>query len=106
MATAENFKITLQNETHAEIKVTKFEYKDGSKFKTENMFGVDGNHKIEPEHGFYWRRDLGGIGDECTQFRVTYQHHFGDNEYGNNICHLTGSFIAHDNGEKVITLTR
>ena len=41
MANCGNFKITLMNSTHGEIKVTKFEYKDGSKWEAETgMFGA------------------------------------------------------------------
>jgi hypothetical protein len=47
--TCGDFKITLMNGTNDEIKVTKFEYKDGSIWKTEiGMFGADGHQKIEP----------------------------------------------------------
>ena len=42
MANCEDFTITVMNNTHAEVKMTKFEYKDGSKWKTENFLGLDG----------------------------------------------------------------
>jgi hypothetical protein len=73
MANCENYKITVMNSTHGEIKVTKFEYKDGSNWKTENMLGLDGHQKIEEKHGLTWTRDLEGVGNEDTQFRRAVQ---------------------------------
>jgi hypothetical protein len=105
MANCEDFKITLMNNTHAEIKVTKFEYKDGSNWKTENMLGLDGCQKIEKEHGFTWTRDLEGIGNENTQFRVTYQHHVGGTKWGDAISAVTSVFEAEDNHSRTVTLT-
>ena len=105
MATASDFSITIHNSTDAEVKVTKFEYKDGSSWKTENMFGLDGLQKIEKDHGVVFKRDLGGIGDESTQFRLTYQHHVGGTLWGTPICTTTSSFVCHDNGRKTVTLT-
>ena len=105
MANCEDFRITLINNTHGEIKVTKFEYKDGSNWKTENMLGLDGLQKIEKDHGFTWTRDLEGIGGESTQFRVTYRHHVGGFKWGDEISAVTGAFTALDNGSRTVTLT-
>ena len=77
MANCEDFTITLKNSTSGEIKATKFEYKDGSNWRTENMFGLDGHQKIDEGRSISFKRDLEGVGDESTQFRVTYQHHLG-----------------------------
>ncbi len=107
MATCENFKITLHNSTDAEVRVKKFEYKDGSRWKTEEgIFGVDGHQKIERGHGVTFTRNLGGVGDETTQFRVTYEHHIGGTLWGDDISEVTAPFTAHDNGSKTVTLTR
>jgi len=106
MATCSNFDIILHNSTHGEIKATKFEYKDGAKWKTENMFGLDGYQKIEKDHGVKFTRDLGGIGNENTQFRVTYQHHAGGTLWGDKLVETTGVFRANDNESKTVTLTR
>jgi hypothetical protein len=105
MATCENFKIILRNSTHGEIKVTKFEYKDGSKWEPERMFGLDGIQKIEKDHSVTFTRDLGGVGDEGTQFRVTYQHHIGGTKWSADKCEVTDTFTAHDNGSRMVTLT-
>ena len=106
MAKCEDFKITLKNSTHGEIKAKKFEYKDGSKWRTENMFGLDGHQKIEKDHQVSWTRNLGGIGDESTKFRVTYVHHIGGTKWGSNLTETTNSFVAHDNGSRTVTMTR
>ena len=85
MANCENFTIILKNSCDGEIKATKFEYKDGSNWKIENMFGVDGIQKIEQDHQLPFTRNLGGIGDENTCFRVTYKHHLGGTKWGDEI---------------------
>ena len=106
MATCENFHITLKNSCDGEVKATKFEYKDGSNWKTESMLGLDGIQKIEKDHAIPFVRSLGGVGDESTQFRVTYQHHLGGTKWGGAIVETTDPFVAHDNGSKTVTLTR
>lgn len=104
MANCQDFTITLHNSTDGEIKVTKFEYKDGSNFKTENMFGIDGHQKIEKDHGVSFKRNLQGIGDESTQFKVTYKHHVGGTLWGDDNVQTTETFTAHDNGSKTVIL--
>ena len=104
MANCENFTITLQNSADGEIKVTKFEYKDGSGFKTEHMFGIDGHQKIEKDHSVSFTRNLEGIGDEGTQFKVTYNHHIGGTKWGADNIQTTETFTAHDNGSRTVTL--
>lgn len=105
MANCEDFTVTFQNSTDAEIKVTKFEYKNGSKWENEKMFGLDGHQKIEKDHAVGFKRDLEGVGDEVTQFRVTYNHHVGGTLWGSDKCAVTGTFTAHDNGKKTVILT-
>lgn len=106
MANCENFRITLHNSCDAEIKVKKFEYKDGSNWKTENMLGIDGVQKIEKDHEIPFTRTLSGIGEESTSFRVTYCHHLGGLKWGNDIVATTPAFVAHDNHSKTVTLTQ
>ena len=77
MAKCEDFKITLRNSTHGEIRAAKFEYKDGSKWRTENMFGPDGHQEIEEGHSVAFTRDLEGIGNESTRFKVAYRYNIG-----------------------------
>ena len=105
-ATCNNFHITLKNSCGVEIKVKKFQYKDGSNWPTENMLGVDGSDKIENTQSKFYTRDLGGIGNESTQFRVTYCHHIGGLVWGSDILQPTSSFTAQDNGSKTVTLTK
>jgi len=105
MATASNFSITIHNSTADEVKATKFEYKDGSNWKTENMFGVGGNQKIEKDHGVVFNRNLQGVGGESTQFRVTYEHHVGGSVWGSPKIETTSSFVCNDNGSKTVTLS-
>ena len=104
MATASNFSITIHNSTSDEVKVTRFEYKDGSTWKTESIFGLDGHQKIEKGHGIVFTRDLEGVGGEETQFRVTYQHHVGGTVWGNDKSAATGSFTCNDNRSRTVTL--
>lgn len=104
MANCQDFTVTLQNSTDGEIKVTKFEYKDGSKFKTENLLGIDGHQKIEKDHSVSFKRNLQGIGNESTQFQVTYKHHIGGIKWGNENVQTTEVFTAQDNGNKTVIL--
>jgi len=106
MTTCGNFKITVKNSCDGEIKVKKFEYKDGSNWKTENMLGIDGIQELEKDHALTWTRDLGGIGNESTQFRVTYSHHLGGTKWGGDISAVTGTFVARDNESRTVTLTQ
>ena len=106
MARAENFTIKLKNSTHGEIKATKFEYLDGSKWKTEHMFGLDGHQKIEKDHTVKFTRNLGGIGNERTCFRVTYKHHIGGSKWSGNKVETTDEFVAQDNGSRTVVLTK
>ncbi len=99
-----NFTIYFKNCTSGEIKVTRFEYKDGSKWRTENLFGLDGYQKLDEGATWPKTRDLGGIGDESTQFRVTYQPHIGGTKWGPAKCELTETFVAHDNGDKTVNI--
>ena len=46
MTTAGDFKITIQNDTGVEVRASKFEYRDGTKSKTENIFGLLGSVTI------------------------------------------------------------
>ena len=89
------------------MKVKKLEYKDGSNWKAETgMFGPGGSQKIEEDHGFTWTRDLGGIGNEDTQLRVTYSHHVGGTKWGSDISAVTGTFRAQDGESRAVTLTQ
>ena len=106
MATADNFTIKLRNCTNSEIKAKKFEYKDGAKWKTENMFGLDGHQKIEKVHEVAFTRNLRGIGSENTCFRVTYSHHIGGTKWSKNYIETTTMFKAEDNKSKTVTLTK
>lgn len=81
--TCDNFNITFANETEDEIKVTKFEYFDASasKWKTENMFGVDGHQKINSGAQWTKQRDLEKIGGVNTEFRATFKRAIGGNKW-------------------------
>ena len=105
MANCEDFTIYLKNNTQDEIKVTKFEYKDGSVWKPESMFGLDGHQKIDSSQSVPFKRDLEGIGGESTQFRVTYQHHLGGTKWGSEIRAVTDTFVAQDNGNRTVNLS-
>lgn len=109
-ATCEDFKIKFNNVTNDELKVKKFEYEDdygSGNWKTETgMFGADGFQKIEHGHWIQFTRDLGGIGGETTQFKVTYQHRSGGTVWGDDMVEYTGSFPCRDKELKTVTLDR
>lgn len=104
MAKANDFKITIVNQSGLRIRVTKFEYKDGSKWKTENMFGLEGYDIIVEDGSRTYTRDLGGIGGERTCFRTTYKHDYGEHR-GEKRTFTTNRFFARkENDSKTIRL--
>jgi hypothetical protein len=89
------------------IKATKFEYKDGSKWKTENLLGLDGHQKIEPHDAAGFDRNLQGIGGERTQFKVTYKSESWLAEgprWGDEVVETTDTFTCHDHGYYFVEL--
>ncbi len=107
MARCENFKITLENQVGHDIKVTKFQYRDGSKWKTENLLGIDGHKKLDAGESWSRTRNLGGIGNERTCFRVTYHQRTPRGGYwATKIIETTEEFTARDNEAKTVTLRR
>src|SRR3954462_4459933 len=74
-ANCENFHIRLHNHTNfpVEIKITKFEYWDEDKWKTENVFGPIGYKRLDYWYNVEYERNLQGIGSEYTYFRVTFK---------------------------------
>ena len=105
MANCKDVYILVQNSADVEVKVTKFEYKDGSNWKTENMFGLDGFQKIEKDQHFIWVRDLEGIRNESTQFRVTFRRHIGGTAWASEEVVTTATFTCSDNERQFVTLT-
>jgi hypothetical protein len=90
-----------------EIKATKFEYMDGSKWKTENLFGLDGHHKIASTDPASFDRNLQGIGGERTQFRVTYrlESWLADGpRWSDEIVETTDMFTCEDHGYYYVRL--
>ena len=108
MAKCENFKITLRNNVGHRIKVKKFEYMDGSRWKTERLLGLDGHKKLDIGEEWSRTRNLGGIGNEETQFRVTYHQKTPKKTgyWATRIIEVTDSFIARDNEQKTVELNR
>jgi hypothetical protein len=104
MATCEDVTIFITNSTGVEIKATQFQYTDGGRAKTENLF-FGGSDTFDPgETKDYGPRNLGGIGNENTRFTVTYQHRSG-NSWGPNLVETTGTLSCDDNDDFTITLT-
>lgn len=108
-ANCQDFNIWLQNEARIEIKAVRFEYKDGSSWKTENIFGVDGYERIDLYNTSFFKRSLQGIGDESTQFRVTYKldegyTSWGLKKWGADIVETVNTFTCHDNGRFIVRL--
>ncbi len=102
----DNFNITFENESGDEIKVKKLEYFDfnKSKWKTENMFGVDGHQKINPGASWTKRRDLGKVGGTDTKFRATYQRAIGGNKWRQNETVTTADFTCTNGGSRSVVI--
>jgi hypothetical protein len=109
-ANCEDFTVWLRNETLGlEIKATKFEYKDGSKWKTENLLGVDGYEIIDVYQAAEFKRNLQGVGSESTQFRVTYKLEdgyttYGFRKWGDDKIQTISAFTCRDNGTRSVRL--
>lgn len=95
MTTAGDVRIVLQNRTGVEIKATKFEYRDGTRSKTENIF-FGGSDTLDAGEDKDYTRNLEGIGRESTEFTVTYQRRIGNNWSANNV-ETTPTFTCDDN---------
>ena len=104
MTTAGNFKIVIQNNTGVEVKASKFEYRDGSKSKTENIF-FGGSDNIDAGANKDYTRNLQGIGNESTEFTVTYQKRSGTNNWSANHVKTTDTFTCQDNDSYTVVLT-
>ncbi len=105
-ANCQDFVIKIKNATSDEIKATKFQYKDRSKWRTENMFGVDGHQKIEREKTLKWTRNLQRVGGENTHFKVTYKHRGGGTVWGNAMTESTDTFECNDGDSKLVVIDR
>ena len=105
MTTAGNFKIVIQNDTGVEVRASKFEYRDENKSKTENIFGPLGSVTINAGASKDYTRNLGGIGNEETEFTVTYQKRSGTNNWSANHVKTTDTFTCQDNDSFTVVLT-
>jgi hypothetical protein len=105
--TCNNVTIKMSNRTTNEIKLTKFEYYDydDNKWRTENLFGVDGEQKVEPSFAFSPKRDLGHIGNDKTKFRVSWKRHAGGSDWDPGPTVTTADFTCSDSMTKSIDIT-
>jgi len=104
MASAGNFTVTIQNDTGVEVRASKFEYRDGTKSKTENIFFA-GSDRIDAGGHKDYTRTLQGIGNEETEFTVTYQKRSGKNNWSANHIATTDTFVCQDNEGQTVRLT-
>ena len=106
-ASCKGFTITLDDHTW-DVKMTKFEYKDEGKWKTENIFGIIGYRRLYFGTHIDYKRNLQGIKNEYTQFRVTYKKNIyvsGPSvKWGEDIFTTTDTFVCHDLGRTVMYL--
>jgi hypothetical protein len=106
--TCENVAIGIKNGTRDEIKVTKFEYFDfdKNKYRTENLFGLDGKQSIERGQTFNVTRNLGQVGNDRTKFRVTYSHKIGGNKFEPPVTEVSPAFKCSNNDKKTVFLDK
>ena len=103
MTTAGDVRFIIQNRTGVEIKTTKFEYRDGTRSKTENIF-LGGSNTFDVGEDKDYTRNLEGIGNEQTEFTVTYQRRTGNNWSANHV-ETTPTFTCNDNDEVVVVIS-
>lgn len=103
-----NVNITLKNGTRDEIKITKFEYFDfdKNKYRTENLLGLDGQQKLEPNKSFNATRNLEQIDNDRTKFKVTYRHKIGGNQFEPPVTEESPTFVCSDNISKTVLLNK
>jgi hypothetical protein len=103
--TCSNVDVTIKNSTSDEIKVKRFEYLDGSTWRTETgMFGVDGFQKLMPNKSVPFERDLERVGGESTRIRVTYAHHIGGSKWGSDRTFYTSTFTCIDGMSRFVDI--
>lgn len=80
--TCKDVTIKVINRSANEVKLTKLEYlKDGENWLTENVFGLDGHQKLEPNVEFKTTRNLQRVGGETTHVRLTFERHLGGSKW-------------------------
>jgi hypothetical protein len=104
MTSAGNVTIVIQNDTGVEVKASKFEYRDGTKSKTENIF-FGGSDSIDAGSKKEYTRHLEGTGEQSTEFTVTYQKRSGTNNWSANHAATTDTFTCQDNHTYTVFLT-
>jgi hypothetical protein len=104
MANAEDFTIVIQNKTGVEVRTTKFEFRDGDKSRTEHLW-PSGSTRIDNGGEKDYKRNLQGVGEESTEFTVTYQHRSGKSNWSANHVMTTDTFTCKDNGSYTVVLT-
>ncbi len=100
--------ITVENGTTDQIKVTKFEYNDFDKqrWRLEPLLGVDGKEKLNARKSFTVTRDLEGVKNDKTQFKVWYRHKIGGVKFEDEIFQLGEIFVCQPNSSHSITVTK
>lgn len=103
-----DFEIIFENNSSDEVKVTKFEYYDytNNKWKTENLFGLDGHQKINPGQSWAKERDLEKVEDRSTKFRATFKRRIGGNKWHDEETSDTVIFTCTDGGRKKVTISQ
>jgi hypothetical protein len=79
LSNMKNVQLCLFNGTDHEIKVTKIEYHDEDKWKTEAWLGLDGHQKLMPKKSVEFKRqDLEGVGGELTMLTALMHEAAGE----------------------------
>lgn len=105
--TCKDVTIKMVNRTDNEIKLTKLEYYDydTGKWHREEVFGLDGEQKIEPDFAFSPTRNLQNIGNDKTKFRLSWKRHAGGVQWNSAPAVVTADFTCTNNTTRTIEVT-
>ncbi|AFY92251.1 hypothetical protein [Chamaesiphon minutus] len=105
--TCANVNVNIQNGTPDTVKVTNFEYFDTTQnaFVPKNLLGPSGTQQLTSGTVHRATRNFAQVGGR-TQFRVTYQHKQGINNFAAPVRVTTDRFVCIDGSTQPVLLDK
>ncbi|WP_309738000.1 hypothetical protein [Chamaesiphon sp. OTE_20_metabat_361] len=106
-ATCANVDVNIQNGTPDTVKVTNFEYLDTTQnaFVPKQLLGASGTRELQSGTVHRATRNFAQVGGR-TQFRVTYQHKQGINNFAAPVRVTTDRFVCIDGSTHPVLLDK
>jgi hypothetical protein len=107
-STCANVDVKIQNGTTDTVKVTKFEYFDTTQnaFLPKQLLGASGQQELQSGTVHRATRNFALVGGLRTQFRVTYQHKQGINNFADPVRVTTDRFVCIDGSSQPVLLNK